>query len=194
MTKFTKIVGLALVLAAAASVQAQQKGQGSGLYGELAISPIKLDLDDGAQSKAGYNLNGMRVILGQKIHPNLSVEGMLGMGLGDDTKSVVINNITAKSTVKVNNFMGAYLRAHTLLTPELEVFGRAGFARMKLSVTEVVGGKTEKNSSTDNSFSYGLGMNYNLNKTTYVGLDVTRYNTEGKSKVQGVSLTAGYRF
>ena len=65
---------------------------------------------------------------------------------------------------------------------------------MKLSVTEVVGGKTEKNSSTDNSFSYGLGMNYNLNKTTYVGLDVTRYNTEGKSKVQGVSLTAGYRF
>ena len=194
MTKFTKIIGLTLVLAAAASVQAQQKGQGSGLYGELAISPIKLDLDDGAQSKAGSNLNGMRVILGQKIHPNLSVEGMLGMGLGDDTKSVVINNITAKSTVKVNNFMGAYLRAHTLLTPELEVFGRAGFARMKLSVTEVVGGKTEKNSSTDNSFSYGLGMNYNLNKTTYVGLDVTRYNTEGKSKVQGVSLTAGYRF
>ena len=99
MTKFTKIVGLTLVLAAAASVQAQQKGQGSGLYGELAISPIKLDLDDGAQSKAGYNLNGLRVILGQKIHPNLSVEGMLGMGLGDDTKTVVSNNGTAKATV-----------------------------------------------------------------------------------------------
>lgn len=194
MTKFKKIIGLTLVLAAAASVQAQQKGQGSGLYGELAISPIKLDLDDGAQSKAGYNLNGLRVILGQKIHPNLSVEGMLGMGLGDDTKSVVINNITAKSTVKVNNFMGAYLRAHTLLTPELEVFGRAGFARMKLSATVAAGNLSEKTSSTDNSFSYGLGMNYNLNKTTYVGLDVTRYNTEGKSKVQGVSLTAGYRF
>jgi hypothetical protein len=96
MPKFVNIVGLTLVLAAAASVQAQQKGQGSGLYGELAISPIKLDLDDGAQSKAGYNVNSLRAVLGQKIHPNLSVEGMLGLGLGDDTKTVVVSNITAK--------------------------------------------------------------------------------------------------
>jgi outer membrane protein W len=194
MTKFTKIIGLTLVLAAAASVQAQQKGQGSGLYGELAISPIKLDLDDGAQSKAGYNVNSLRAVLGQKIHPNLSVEGMLGMGLGDDTKTAVVSNITAKSTVKVSNFMGAYLRAHTYLTPELEVFGRAGVARMTMRATVVAGNMSEKTDFTDNSFSYGLGMNYNLNKTTYVGLDVTRYNTDGKSKVQGVALTAGYRF
>jgi outer membrane autotransporter protein len=194
MTKLMKIVGLTLVLAASASVQAQQKGQGSGLYGELAISPIKLDLDDGAQSKSAYDVNGMRVVLGQKIHPNLSVEGMLGTGLGDDSKTVVIDKISVKSTVKVRNFMGAYLRAHTHLTPEIEVFGRAGFARMTLRATAVAGNMSEKTESTDNSFSYGLGMNYNLNKTTYVGLDLTRYNTEGKSKVQGVSLTAGYRF
>ncbi len=194
MTKSTKIIVLALVLAATASVQAQQKGQGSGLYGELAISPIKLDIDDGAQSKAGYNVNSLRAVLGQKIHPNLSVEGMLGLGLGDDTKTVVVSNITAKSTVKVNNFMGAYLRAHTHLTPELEVFGRAGVARMTMRATVVAGNMSEKTEFTDNSFSYGLGMNYNLNKTTYVGLDVTRYNTDGKSKVQGVALTAGYRF
>ena len=194
MTNLMKIVGLTLVLAASAAVQAQQKGQGSGLYGELAFSPIKVDLDDGAQSKAAYDVNGMRVVLGQKIHPNLSVEGMLGTGLGDDSKTVVINKINVKSTVKVSNFMGAYLRAHTHLTPEVEVFGRAGFARMNLRATVVAGNMSEKTETTDNSFSYGLGMNYNLNKTTYVGLDVTRYNTEGKSKVQGVSLTAGYRF
>lgn len=194
MTNFKKIIGIAIVLVAATSVQAQQKSNSMGLYGELAVSPIKLDLDDGAQSKAGYNVNSLRAVVGQKFHPNLSVEGMLGVGLGDDTKTVVVNNMTAKATVKVSNFMGAYLRAHTNLTPELEVFGRAGFARMNMRTTVVAGNMSERTNATDNSFSYGVGLNYNLNKTTYLGLDVTRYNTDGKSKVQGVALTAGYRF
>ena len=194
MTKFSKIIGLALVLVAATSVQAQPKRGSMGMYGELAVSPIKLDLDDGAQSKAGYNVNSLRAIFGQQFHPNLAVEGMLGLGLGDDTKTVVVDGVSAKSSVKMNHFMGVYLRANTQLTPDLEVFGRAGFARMNMRSTVVAGNMSEKTNFSDNSFSYGVGMNFNLNKTSYLGLDVMRYNTDGKSKVQGVALTAGYRF
>ena len=194
MSNIVKIISFALVFAAASSVQAQQKSNSMGMYGELAISPIKLNLDDGAQAKAGYNVNGVRAIVGQQFSPNWAVEGMLGLGMDDDTKTVVVDNISAKATVKMNNFMGVYLRANTHLTPDLEVFGRAGFARMNLRTTVVAGNMSERTNFTDNSFSYGVGMNYNLNKTTYLGLDWMRYNTDGKSKVEGVALTAGYRF
>jgi hypothetical protein len=42
-----------------------------GLYGELAVTTIELDLDDGTQNKAGCKVNGVLRHCGSAIPPHV---------------------------------------------------------------------------------------------------------------------------
>lgn len=198
MNIYSKIATVTLLAVTALSAQAQYRGNANttGYYGELAVAPLRTDLNDGSNTKQAYNNTSLRGIMGYQFTPNFSAEGMVGFGFGDDSKTQVFNNVTVKNTVKVNNVMGLYVRAKTNLTPDLEVFGRAGVARASLSDTIMTGALSSKSDTTDSSFSYGFGMNYNLSKATYIGLDFTRYNTQKNvnATIQGMSASFGYRF
>jgi outer membrane autotransporter protein len=71
-----------------------------------------------------------------------------------------------------------------------ELFGRLGWARTKVNVS----GPGVDASGTGNDFAYGVGVNYNFNPRTYVGLDYMSYHDKDSVKVNGVTVSVGYRF
>ena len=117
---------------------------------------------------------------------------------GDETRSSVVNSISTKDKFKVSNVLGLFVRGKTNLSPEFEVFGRVGVARTSLNLTETVSSATtsatSSNDTSNSSLAYGAGLNYNLNRAMYVGLDFTRYYGKDKVTIQGASASFGYRF
>lgn len=144
----------------------------------------------GRKTKQAARSTVFRAIVGQPFHPKLACAGLIRLDMGDDSKTRVINNIATMATVKVNNFKGVYLLTDSRLTPASQKCGRAGLPRMNLRTTVVAVNMSEITNFADISFAYGAGMNYHLKKSTFPGLDFTRYNTEGKSKIRGAALAA----
>jgi hypothetical protein len=62
----------------------------------------------GRKTKQAARSTVIRAIVGQPFHPKLACAGLIRLHMGDDSKTVVINNIATMATVKMNNFKGVY--------------------------------------------------------------------------------------
>src|SRR5262249_10394984 len=114
----------------------------------------------------------LRGIIGYNFHPYFAAEGLLALGTVSDNDQ------------KVKNTFGAFLKPKYDFG-NLEAFARLGWARTEL------GGPIE---GSNNDFAYGVGANYSFNPRTYVGLDWMRYADKDGVKVDGVTVSVGYRF
>jgi opacity protein-like surface antigen len=158
------------------------------MYGEVGVSAVTVE-----ESFPGNKLKAspvaIRGIFGYEINPNFAVEGLVAFGMSDD--DVKLNgNTVGRSNFKVDNMFGIYAKPKVKLTPELEGFVRAGFAHSK--ATTSIDGKSSSGSLS--SFSYGLGVNYALNKTTSVNVDYMSYLDKNESKDTGFTFGVGYKF
>lgn len=129
----------------------------------------------------------LRVVAGMDVHPNLAVEGLLGLGVkvGDGT-----NSSGAATEVKLTNVFGLYAKPKMDVSPELQLFGRVGFASTNHS--NKVG--TTTTSKSDAGFSYGLGASYRISGDTSVGLDYMSYYNRKNTSIDGFTVSVGYRF
>jgi len=135
----------------------------------------------------------LRGIVGYEFHPNLAVEGMLAFGVSDGSTDVDAG-IPVNLSMKVEHAYGIYVKPKFDVTPQFEVFGRLGYAETKLKATVSALGMSASDSSSDGDFSYGLGVAYRFDPRMSVGLDYMRnYNKDGV-KIDGVTLSLGYRF
>lgn len=175
-----KVLGVALLLAGA---QAQTKVQSGPLYGELGYAPVKI-------SFAGYSITPkvLRGMLGYEVNPNLAVEGMLGLGVSDGSTTVSGVRVTGE----VDHMIGLYLKPKVTVTPELELFARAGIVRNK--VTASVPAAVWTGSDTQSDVSYGLGLAYSINKTTSLVVDCMSYYSKDGVKGNGVTVGVGFKF
>ena len=158
------------------------------MYGEVGVSAVTYE-----ESFQGNKLKSspvaIRGIFGYEINPNFAVEGLVAFGMSDD--DVKLNgNTVARSNFKVDNVFGIYAKPKVKLTPELEGFVRAGFAQSK--GTASLNGQSS--SASESGFSYGLGLNYALNKTTSLNVDYMSYLDKNESKATGFTFGVGYKF
>ena len=175
---------IAALLFTAAAANAQQYGpvaHTSPLYGELGYTWAKVS-GDGASAKPGL----LRGIIGYDIHPNLAVEGMLGVGVKDDSTNIGGTDVNAK----VQHTVGVYLTPKMNVTPALNVFARLGYASTRVKFDSPVGSAT----TSKGDWSYGAGVQYAFGRATYAGLDYMRYLNKDGVKVDGVTLSVGYHF
>jgi opacity protein-like surface antigen len=175
---------IAALLFSAAAAHAQYgpvAAHSSPLYGELGYTWAKVT-GDGGSVKPGM----LRGIIGYDIHPNLAVEGMLGVGVNDDSTNIGGANVNAK----VQHTVGVYLTPKFNVTPALDVFARLGYASTRVNLDSAVGSA----SSTKGDWSYGAGVQYAFGRATYAGLDYMRYYNKDGVKVDGVTLSVGYHF
>jgi predicted porin len=163
--------------AAIAMLSTAAQAQTSPVYGEIGYTMLKMKAE-GESVKP----NALRGIVGYTLHPNVAVEGMLAFGVGDDS----INGVD----VKLQHAYGAYVKPKFDVTPQFEVFGRLGFTEAKFKATDAAGSESD----SDNDFSYGLGAAYRFNPRMSVGLDYMRYSDKDGVKVDGVTVSFGYRF
>jgi len=179
MNRLTTVAAIAAVLFAGAA-QAQQRMPSStspALYGELGYTWLEL------RDNPGFRVNpgAVRGIIGYNFHPNFAVEGMAAIGAGDDSALGVdfkLRNaygVFAKPRIEFNNF---------------EAFARLGWVHQRVRAS--AGGFSV--SGSDSDFAWGLGANYNFNPRTYVGLDYMRLFEKGSARIDGWTVSVGYRF
>lgn len=167
MTRFTKLstaLGFALL---AAGAQAQS------MYGELGYTALDYK-EPGLKVSPGM----ARGIVGYEFTPNVAMEGMVGLGAGSDTAS--------GTTLKLNNMVGVFGKVQAPLADGVNVYGRLGVARTSLKANGV--------SDSDTGLAYGVGMTYDLSKTTYLNADYTKYHDRDDQKLEGSTVGVGFRF
>ena len=161
-------IAAAAALLMLGTAQAQQARAASPWYGELGYT--FLNLEAGGNDADPQALRG---IVGYNFHPNFAAEGMLAFGTASD------------SGVKLKNAFGVFLKPKYDFG-NVEAFARLGWVRSEFKV----GGFSDD----DNDFAYGVGLNYSFNPRTYVGADYTRYFDKDGVKVDGLTISLGYRF
>lgn len=167
MTRIAKIsttLGLAIL---AMGAQAQN------LYGEVGYTGLDYR-EPGIKLSPGM----VRGVVGYELSPNLSVEGMVGLDGGSDT--------AAGNTLKLNNMVGVFGKVQAPIADGVKVYGRLGVARSDLKANGV--------SDSDTGLAYGVGMTYDLTKTTYLNADYTKYYDRNDQKLEGLTVGVGFRF
>src|SRR4051812_12651975 len=119
--KSVSIAAAAVMLSTAALAQAQ--AQTSPVYGEIGYTMLKIKSEDVGTVHPG----ALRGIVGYAFHPNLAVEGMLAFGVVSD--NVDVSGVNVK--VKLDNAYGIYLKPKYDVTPQVELFGRLGYTKVK---------------------------------------------------------------
>lgn len=149
------MIGAALAVAALAA-----SAQTTGVYGEVAYGTI--------QAKNFGDAGMVRLTVGKELTPNIALEGQLGAGTS--TNSLVGNLVG----VKVDSMVGAFVKAKYDVTPQVEVFGKMGYARGNF--TAHVGNMQVR--AHDSDAAYAVGAKIALSKTSSIGVDYTQYGND----------------
>jgi hypothetical protein len=164
----TTTLSLAL-LTAAAHAQTQPQT----VYGEVGYTGL-----DYRQPGLKVSPSMVRGVVGYAFTPNLSMEGMVGLNGGSDTAS--------GTTLKLDNTVGVFGKIQAPLADGVNLYGRLGVARTSL--------KANGTTDADTSLAYGVGMTYDLSKTTYLNADYTKYYDRDDKKLEGLTVGVGFRF
>lgn len=178
-------VAAASVLLMLGTAQAQTRAP---LYGELGYSFLEFK-GDGVKT----NPQAIRGIVGYEFHPNAAVEGMLMFGTKGDDFNTTEFGVPVNVDLKLRNAIGVFVKPKYNFG-NIEVFGRLGWARVKVKATACAAGVCASDSDSDNDFAWGLGANYQFNPRMYAGLDWMRLNNNDGAKIQGWTVNFGYKF
>lgn len=173
---------LALVAVTAAAftpVQAQT------VYGELGYSALSLKLSVPVIGlRASANPTMVRGLVGLQITDNLALEALGGLHAG--TSVYTNSNTGVRSNGKVDQLYGLYVTPKIGLGP-VELFGRVGLARTKISFQGLGSGE-------DRKLSYGGGLRLMPTSNLSLSVDYMNYLDSGGASVNGYSLNLGLRF
>jgi opacity protein-like surface antigen len=181
-------IAAAAALLMMGTAQAQTAANASPLYGEVGYS--FLNVDGGG---ASADVQALRGIIGYNAHPYFAVEGLVGLGTSSDSSNVDVLGTPVHVKTKVSNTFGVFLKPKYEIN-NFELFGRLGWASTKLKLKATANGVSDSASDSDSDFAYGVGVNYNLNPRTYVGVDYMRFYDKGDTKIDGVTVSVGFRF
>jgi opacity protein-like surface antigen len=178
-----------LVFGTAAQAQQGQPVKKSPFYAELGYTFLKFDDGLGDSTRPG----AVRLLAGYDIHPYFGVEGLAAWGVSKSDTTVVAAGVPVRVEYDVSHIYGIYFKPRYNYE-NWEFFGRVGWANTRIKATASAGGFTGSASASDNDFSYGVGVNYQINPKWYTGIDYMMYNDNGGGKVSGINLAVGYRF
>ena len=188
--KLIAIAAASAMLMAGGAAQAQMaRGTSGHVYGELGYTALKIE-ESGSSTKPGM----LRGIVGFDFNPNLAVEGLLGFGVRKDSTNVNVGGVTANVESDLRHMVGIYVKPKVMLGDGFELFGRLGYTDTSLRSRASVAGFSASDSSSGSDWSYGLGANFNIAPQAYVGVDYMRYYNKNDVKLDGVTVSVGYRF
>lgn len=154
------------------------------LYGELGYTQFMYE--DDARADFSPDLDAVSGVIGYKFHPNVSGELYLATGTGSDSGTFA----GAPFRAKLDHSYGLFLRPSAMVTNNLEVFGRAGFQRTKVSASAVGVSASDSRSS----WAYGVGVNYYFANNLYGQLAYTSLYNRDDIQVDGFTFGVGARF
>ena len=180
MNKITPLAAAAGFLLAATGAQAQT------VYGELGYAAMSARLNVpllGISAKASPSMG--RAVIGVSPFAGLTFEGLAAGHLSDDRfrsdGSEILNG-----RAKINQILGLYVGGRFGLGP-VELYGRIGQARSELQFKGL-------GSTHDSDVSYGGGLRLIPGKNLTFSADYMNYYNKGGARLEGYTLSIGYRF
>lgn len=200
MKTMIRIAGAALMCLALSPSHAQLASPNKW-YAELGYAQLNYK---GSNDRIPATLKTSPQLLtgtvGYQFHPNLSVEGQLGLGAGKDgiKYTVAGTPVAVNASVEARSVLGVFVRPSLALSDRVELFARVGWAQTTMELSA----PGEKASEKGGSMAYGLGANFKLTPNQYLQLNWTQYfrktgeNDIGlvRVKLDGVALVYGFRF
>ncbi len=174
-----------LALAAAMAAMGSQAVMAQSVYGELGYSSLSLKLSVpvlGLRASASPTM--ARGLLGLQLTDSLALEAIGGLQAGNGSYTASNTGIRYKG--KVDQLYGIYVTPKVGLGP-VELFGRVGMARTKLSFDGL-------GSGSDRKLSYGGGLRLMPTSRLSLSVDYMNYLDSGGASVNGYSLNLGLRF
>lgn len=153
----------------APGANAQITGQG---YGGVGYTHFDLDQVD---------LGGLTGRLGWRFVENFAVEGEASLGIADDEGGGV--------SVELENSLAVYGVGILPLTPQFDLIGRAGFARIEV---EANAGPFAAGADND-GFAFGVGGQFNLNDRWGIRGEYTRLDGDGDD-IDAFGVSAAIKF
>ena len=182
MKKMICFLSVTAVLATAVAAQAQVYVEGAVNALTVKGSSDGLKLETKPSTFSG--------LVGYNVHPNVDVEGYLG--LGARSSGVSLNGTNVAVDGKMKSSFGVFVKPKIMVSPEVEVFGRLGFLENKFNFSAQDNSYNE--TRTQGSFAFGVGANYYFDKRTYVSGTYMNYHNKDGLKVNGLSIGVGYKF
>lgn len=176
------VVGLMMAGAQAQAVSGQR---GYAEIGYLAVSH--------EENALGYVVKStpqaLRGVLGYELNDNVALEVMAATGLGYSDADVTASS-TSGIQFKINSLYGWYVTPKTQLADRVEGFVRLGYAHVRGTATL----QGSSSSDYENGFSYGLGLRYRFDRTTFLNVDYMSYLNKTDYKARGVTVGLGFNF
>ena len=123
---------------------------------------------------------------GYNFTKNFAAEAFLATGVS--SKDIDVAGIPV--SVKIDSAYGVYLKAKVEVGNGFELFAKPGYIHAKLKAS--AGGFSA--STSDDSFSWAIGGQYNFTDRMYGQLDYASYYDKQGDKVSGPSISIGWKF
>ncbi|WP_066255388.1 outer membrane beta-barrel protein [Hydrogenophaga flava] len=176
-----KPLALAALLAAATTPAAMAQS----VYGELGYSALSMKLSVPVIGlRASANPAMIRGLVGLQITDGLALEAIGAVNSG--SSAYTNSNNGTRYSGKIDQLYGLYVAPKIGLGP-VELFGRVGMARTKLSFQGLGSGEDKK-------LSYGGGLRLMPTSNLSLSVDYMNYLDSGGASVNGYSLSLGLRF
>lgn len=141
------------------------KAQDFNPYIGFGLGGFELDYGNGSDFVfGGFGL------LGLTLTENVALEGRVG-GAGNKTKlDAQLGNLNVKK--ELNWFVSYLVKPQFEISEGLRIYGLLGGTTLRTAITPT---GSVKRTSTDTSFSFGLGGEYGLDPQLYLGIEWMRY-------------------
>jgi hypothetical protein len=172
------LFGAAAVAALLVATPTFAQGFGQESYINLGYTNFALDeIGDEDIGDVDFNLGAVTGRLGAKLNPYFGAEAELGIGVRDQEEGSGLNTVTTKLKYEAAAFLVGYLP----VSPNAELFARAGVGVTELEVefSNALGGETVEGAET--IFGLGVGGQYFFDGVNGIRGDYTRYTGDDES-------------
>jgi len=130
-----------------------------------------------------------RIVLGANVSDDFALEAIYATGISSGNLT-----ISGYSTsVALNSIYGFYVKPKIVLSENVVLFSRLGYANTTGTATIPALSYTSQ-SSTGSTLSYGFGASYKLSDKASVNLDYMVYSYKSSYNVTGTTAGFGYKF
>ncbi len=176
-----------LAISAALLASVAHSEENNKMYLEVGYAHTKFE-ETGAFS-ANTGIAALR--LGYNFTKNFAAEVIVAQGLDSATVDVDVPGFgIVPASIKVDSAYGFYLKGKVEVANGFELFAKPGYvhARVKISALGL------SDSTSDDSFSWAVGGQYNFTDTVYGQIDYASYYDKNGDKVSGPSISIGFKF
>ena len=185
----TQLMRISTVVALSALISTQalaQQARGGKSYAGIQLTQTQTEYNVGAK----FSIPVASIRLGYHINDYFSMEGRLGVPIGDDTDKVNINNVAYQATLSPDYMWGLYGVAHLDVTDKFSFYAVAGYTKARTDI-KVSGGllpEPLRDDDDDDGFSGGGGIEFAITPSLTLSLEYVSYLRNKGYDVSGYSL------